>query len=306
MKGLVNLGNTCYLNAALQCLLHTPPLTNYVLSEWAEKDLRKQRLKACALAGEYMSLTRAYWTAAEPAVLETRPLWAALAKVHKFFGNDDPHDAHEAVLAVLKHLHDALARTPRIRPSAAHDAVDRDAWDAFVARDGYSILTELVVGQAMCVLRGDDGRFSSTTHEHFHGLSLDIEGCATLAQALARSFAPSEIEGFAFPDGRVGAVEQTRVLVYAPLVLVLQLKRFDAGGAKVDRFVDYSTVLEMPGGHGTYDLYAVCLHRDGHYVALCRASTDWHLMDDATVSAVNVNAVVQKDAYVLFYKKRLP
>ena len=30
--GLMNCGNTCFLNAVMQCLIHTPPLTNYLLS----------------------------------------------------------------------------------------------------------------------------------------------------------------------------------------------------------------------------------------------------------------------------------
>ncbi len=43
--GLGNLGNTCFLNSVLQCLLYTPPLYNYLTS----MD-HKQRCKTCNLA----------------------------------------------------------------------------------------------------------------------------------------------------------------------------------------------------------------------------------------------------------------
>ncbi len=300
MKGLTNLGNTCYLNAALQCLLFSPPLTNYALSGLAEQDLHRKRINACALATEYISLAKAYWTDPEPAVLDTRALWGALAKLHRPFANSNPHDAHEALALLLRHLHDAFAKTPRVERSPAWQHVDRPAWEAQCAKEGYSMVTELFQGQLECTVTAPDGH-TSVTHEHFTGLSLDLQGCATVQQAVARCTEAVQIEGYTLPSGQAAAVTQTRRFRYMPLVLVVHLKRFDSAGGKVDRFVDYSTALEAGGAR--YRLFGVCLHVDGHYVAACEVHDHWFLCDDAACTPMEVNSVVQKDAYVLMYKQ---
>lgn len=46
--GLQNMGNTCFLNSALQCLTYTPPLANYMLT--------REHSKTCKLISPKMVL----------------------------------------------------------------------------------------------------------------------------------------------------------------------------------------------------------------------------------------------------------
>ena len=54
MRGFLNIGNTCYFNTALQCLLHIPVLTNYIIRHPYDGE--------CEFTKMYYDVTKIYWT----------------------------------------------------------------------------------------------------------------------------------------------------------------------------------------------------------------------------------------------------
>lgn len=316
MKGLRNLGSSCYLNAALQCLLHAPQLTNYFLSECVQDDLQRKRLNACQVAAEYGALAAAFWRDDAKAPLDTAPLHAALAKVHRPFGRaaNGPHDAHEAMLVLLRCLHDALSKTAPVQQSLAAPHVAAEAWDAHSRAGGYSMLTEIFQGQLEVTVAG--AAYASTTHEHFWDLGLAVDECTSVQQALQRFLAPETVDGFRVEDGSTIQARLTKTPLWLPLVLIVHLKRFDAARRrKIDKFVDYPADLDLSGcvrsnSACRYSLFGVCLHAGdlgaGHYTALVEVRGRWfHANDEVSTPMDDLNALIQKDAYVLLYKKDL-
>ena len=106
MRGLINLGNTCYFNAALQCLLHIPRISNHFTATPYDGE--------CEFTKLYSSLVAEYWRASEnPKALRTEPLVRAFQGHFKRFTDDEEHDAQEAVLCIIDILERAV---PEIKP----------------------------------------------------------------------------------------------------------------------------------------------------------------------------------------------
>jgi len=105
MRGFLNLGNTCYFNTAIQCLLHIPVLSNYFLQKGYQDD--------CEFTKLYFALVQFYWTSKETGLINPRPILQQFYKHFPRFENKEPHDVQETLLCII----DILERSiPEIKP----------------------------------------------------------------------------------------------------------------------------------------------------------------------------------------------
>ena len=289
--------------AALHCALHAPQLTHYALSDCFAQDLQRKRQNACALAEEYASLARAFWREG-PAAASADPAWRAFKKVNKAAAVRSD-DVGEVLEALLRNLHDALAKTQRIEGSLAEEHVSLPAWLERAEREGYSFLTEVFQAQLETAVWGLEGS-GPATHEHPWALRVCVDGCTTLHQALARALEPQTVDGYA---GHATATASKRY-TWLPLVLVVSLRRSS------EKFVEYVADLDASGyvrsvDECRYSLCAVGLRRPPaaaagparHVVLACAAPGDWNVLGPGRCEPLpHVNDIIQKDAALLVYR----
>jgi len=103
MRGLENLGNTCYFNSALQCILQTPQLTNFLIENDYSGD--------CEFTKEYQNVTRGMWLGQD--AVNPEKLHNLFTQKYTQFDNRNQHDSQEAFLCILDILSKSLTKIIR-------------------------------------------------------------------------------------------------------------------------------------------------------------------------------------------------
>ncbi|KAI9555211.1 hypothetical protein GHT06_017726 [Daphnia sinensis] len=105
--GLQNLGNTCYLNAALQALSNVPPMTQYFLECMPITD-RDKEIKRTSLAKAYRNLIQNMWSEHPPSTIAPTSVLYAVKLVFQMFRGFQQHDSQEFLRCFMDQLHEEL------------------------------------------------------------------------------------------------------------------------------------------------------------------------------------------------------
>ena len=191
--GLNNLGNTCFMNSALQSLSHATPLTRHFLSNRFKFDLNTSNPLGTGgkLALAYEEFLKHVWM--KQGITSTSPtaLKRAIALFAPRFAGYQQHDAQEFLAYLLDGLHEDLNRIRRAPYVEMPDVTDAqnmtiaaaEAWDAHKRRN-HSIVRETFYGQfqSTCVCPRCDR--VSVSFETFNHVSLEIPSNRTASTTI--------------------------------------------------------------------------------------------------------------------------
>ncbi|KAL6714448.1 ubiquitin-specific protease doa4 [Lecanora helva] len=184
--GLVNFSVTCYMNATIQCLIATIPISQFFLdNKW--KDLTQKNWKGSngIMPQIFANLVKALWADDGSSVRPTS-LRNFCARLNREWGVDRQQDAKEFFDFIVDCLHEDLninwQRTP-LNPLTSKQELDRERlpiheasrieWDRYTHRES-SYISERFAGQHASRLRCTTCHGTSTTYEAFYSISVEI------------------------------------------------------------------------------------------------------------------------------------
>ena len=327
--GLVNMSNTCYINAIIQCLKRCDKFVE-VTHRFADEH---------PFAGTLFELftvmnSQGHIDAIRPVKL-VQTIWASSQ-----FRAGFPEDAHELLLYIVHHLHDVISKPVRL--AASEDPFIDLLIKNFHQNYGnnYSTIVELFFGQQISIIQKQSGpqmtpkRLSleckkksdnllSINLEMFSSLHLPVpESRCHLRDCLDAFYSIERFEGenkyFDEKSGSYMTAEKQSFMTKSPLYLVICLNsHMDLSHSSQVPHHNIDIPLELDFSQYvlgnkdiSFSLIAMCHHTgkidSGHYLAscICKDSTDWIRYNDDEVQRFDSHTKLCDDVCILVFEKK--
>ena len=342
--GLANLGNTCYLNAALQCIRHVPDLTVF-FHKHSDSWIHEKASKEATLCKAYKELVTGLWSGVGPSYMRPGGFVHYFrdslkdCPTYEHMISPQPHDSGEALTFLLDQLHEGMKKPLNINVIAEKTSPTYNAlmaWKEQVAPN-YSPIVDYFFGLMEVSVTCKGCSRVSCRYEPFNMLKVGFEDNKkhTLEQCMDYEFKPDELDEYQCDvcspdvprDSPVPKVKRPagsiqRKIWRLPQNLIVILKRFNPNGTKchsefqsdMDQVFTKWFAEKSPevSRLANYSLQSVVDHHGsaggGHYVAQVKSpiTSKWNVYDDENVNSVQDGSKVflGRQSYILFFRKK--
>lgn len=316
-SGLQNLGNSCFMNATLQCLAYSPAFAQLLCQSNHSSQCKSN--KFCALC-EMERVIPSMLMGKQ--IVKPRNLFKNLANIHDLLTAGCQEDAHEFIQALLDKIEWAYddQQKPKRR------------------KDPQNPIRKLFTGSTKTCIQCARCRQKSITEEPFCCISLEVDDNVGLGEALGIFTQDELMRGddkyFCNNCNRKCVAHKKLTLSSIPPILILHFKRFcvefqashhkQGTTKKLADHVEFPQILDFKqlkhlifeDDQQTqlidpqYELYAVLVHSGpqlgyGHYYALIKSPHGhWYRMNDTEVIPVTIKHVLREQGYIVFYRRK--
>ena len=325
LSGLVNLGNTCWLNSAVQIVSNIHPLTDYFFSGDFKEDINV-RSKEYRFVIEWLKLLKGLWSSN----CTIQPISFHRTFNHFFDGGlYSQEDSEEGLSKILDLLHEGMSYEVDIKfngtPKNKTDVLMIESiksWNNSFKKS-YSKIVELFYGQYLSCVKCMTCGYESNTFEPFSIIQLPIkEGFNDINDCFSHFVKTEKLEKDELWDcSKCHSCEEShkKILLWkSPFILIIQLKRFDyLHNCKINTNISYPltnfNLTNYIDGYdkmeSLYNLVGIIEHigslGGGHYIShIKNKNNKWYTYNDNNVSELNKQSVNQKQGYILVYQKK--
>jgi len=329
LTGLMNLGNTCYINTSLQNLIHCTPFIARFL-EVSNNIMQKKAHPTPISEAFYELLLQIYDNNNNNQEDYINPggFVEKFTSLHnQFYGNQE-HDTQEFCRFLLQDFNCELNQV--LNPSIYRKemAYDRDKRKMFknykddCHTKENSIITDIFIGYFSFEYNCECG-FKEFSFSQFLDLPVQMNSGINgfdLFQMLQNNFYRKSYvdmgENCRFCK-RTSKKEEIMRVAYLPQVLIISLQRINKNGMKNEAPVRFYEGLDLreiidaeisDGSSTKYNLFAVTNHigeiNTGHYFSYIKIGKNWYCFEDSKVYKVGYQInMTSKDVYTLFYMR---
>jgi len=327
-KGLINLGNTCYMNSVIQCLSHL--LIFHPQNENFFKECKKLDE---GLMYKWFQFQRKMWSNENRDPLNPINLLKTFQEScnqnNFYFENFDQNDVDEFLTIFLELLHKDIKRSVTFRLKSKTDENKSskiikngfNVWKKFYEKD-YSYIVENFYSQLLILNICPECYYFTTNHDPIQVISLEIPENAESIYDCFDKYTQKEIldknNQWTCDNCKEKVCSHKKTMLFRSSdILVILLKRYTSNLMKNNKFIKYPINLQMEkynknygvNKSNVYTLNSFCIHNGflggGHYYAVAKNNLDqnWYEYNDSSVNIINTSKILEYIPYLFFYKR---